>query len=107
MVFGQNLKILIPAKKYITSKGRRHETNHSLTTKAHLLLGQLFGDDSLINGPSLLPERLLGVLDVVALDVARTHQHTLESTQTKVIVRLAGELLVTQPACDEGGEGVR
>ena len=36
-------------------------------------------------------------LYLISLDVSSADQHTLEGTQTKVIVRLIGQLLITQP----------
>ena len=36
---------------------------------------------------------LLEKLNEISLDIASTDQHTLEGTQTKVIMRLAGQLL--------------
>ena len=70
----------------------------TITLLSHLLLWQLLGDGGLIHRLSLLHQPLLDVGDAFSLDVARTHQHTLEGSQPKVIVRLGGQLLVTQPS---------
>ena len=39
---------------------------------------------------------LLEELQFVSLDVAGTHQHTLQSSQAKVVVALARQLFITQ-----------
>ena len=70
----------------------------TITLLSHLLLWQLLGDGGLIHRLSLLHQPLLDVGDAFSLDVARTHQHTFEGSQPKVIVRLGGQLLVTQPS---------
>lgn len=62
----------------------------------NLLLRQVLSDLSFINGfPSLffLP---LYLLDPLPLHVACTHEHALQSPQTKVIMALRRQLLVTQ-----------
>ena len=67
-----------------------HAVNVSLL--AYLLFREAFS-----NGPLTGSVRFLCLLHLVPLDVSSADQYTLEGTQTKVIVRLIGQLLITQP----------
>ena len=58
---------------------------------------QLLCNAGLIDGLPLLLQGLLDALDLVSLHVASADQHALQRPQAKVVVGLAGQLLVTQP----------
>lgn len=64
--------------------------------QTHLLLGEPFRNCCLVNGSPLLLQFLLLPLDVVPLHIPSTHQNTLQSTETKIIVRLTRQLLVAK-----------
>ena len=67
-----------------------HVVNVSLLV--YLLFREAFSNGSLTGSV-----RFLCLLNLVPLDVSSADQHTHEGTQTKVIVRLIGQLLITQP----------
>ena len=71
----------------------------------HLLFWQLLSNGALIHGQPLFLQGLLCLLDTISFHVACTHKNTLQCTQTKVIVRLARELLITQPIAKTQNEG--
>lgn len=67
------------------------------TSQPHLLFWQFLSNDFLIHWLALFPQLLLHQLDTISLHIASTHKHALQSPQTKVVVRLVGQLLITQP----------
>ena len=57
---------------------------------------ELLRDGALINGLPLFPHFLFELLNAITFHVACADQYALQSTQTKVVVGLTGELFVAQ-----------